>query len=289
MNHQTFSWLHPDFNAIGAGNCSFYAIAGVEVLSYCVLGRDRTLRALRAWDFSGVGSEAQRALSAMRSLLATDDLYTLPYAERHCAISTPHTTLVPARFYQPNALPSYFNLLLSENSGEFGATPLPAGDIWAVYRLDREFKTLIEQFFQGAAFSHLLAAEMSAYSQAAAPHRTAVFVTVHGYNLQIAVSDRGQLSFYNTFRFDNPGDFLYFVLLAYEQTRLKPDEIPLFIGGNLLESGAIYRNLYRYIQYIHFFQFTGGVHVGKSVPLPNLHLFFDLFALAAEPSANQSV
>ncbi|MEY3249057.1 MAG: hypothetical protein RL742_1100, partial [Bacteroidota bacterium] len=78
MDHQTFSWLHPDFNALGAGNCSFHAIAGVEGFSYCVLGRDRTLRALRAWDCSGAGSEAQRAVPAMRSLLATDDLYALP-------------------------------------------------------------------------------------------------------------------------------------------------------------------------------------------------------------------
>ena len=289
MDHQTFSWLHPDFNAGSAGTCTFYAIAGVEGFSYCVLGRDRTLHALRAWDFSGAGSEPQRALTAIRILLATDDLYALSYAARCCAIRTSHTTLVPKRFYQPDALPSYFNLLLSENSGEFGATPLPTGDVWAVYQLDRELKTLIEQFFQSAPFSHLLAAEMRAYQQAAAPHRTAVFITVSGYNLQITVSDRGQLVFYNTFRFDNPGDFLYFVLLAYEQSRLKPDEIPLFIGGNLLVTGAIYRNLYRYIQHIHFLQFTGGVHLGKSVPLPNRHLFFDLFALAAEPSVNPSM
>jgi hypothetical protein len=287
MDHQTFSWLHPDFNTLDAGKCTFYAVAGAEGFSYCVLGKDRDLCALRAWDFSGAGSEAQRTLPAMRALLATDDLYALQYAERRCAVRAPHTTLVPKRFYQPDALPSYFNLLLSENSGEFGATPLPGGDVWAVYQLGRELKTLIEQFFQGASFSHLLAAEMNAYPQAAAPHRTAVFIAVHGYNLQITVSDRGQIVFYNSFRFDSPGDFLYFVLLAYEQSRLKPDEIPLFISGNLLASGAIYRNLYRYIQHIHFLQFTGGVHLGKSVPLPNRHLFFDLFALAAEPPANQ--
>lgn len=287
MDHQTFSWLHPDFSSVGAGNCTFYAVAGAEGFSYCVLGKDRTLRALRAWDFSGPGGEAQRAIPAIRTLLAADDLYALAYADRRCAVIAPHTTLVPKRFYQPDALPTYFDLLLSENSGDFGATPLSGSDIWAVYRLDRELKTLIEQFFRGAPFSHLLAAEMHAFEQASAPHRTAVFLSVRGYHLQISVLDRGQLVFYNTYRFDNPGDFLYFVLLAYEQTRLKPEETPLFIGGNLLASGAIYRNLYRYIQYIHFLQFTGGVQLGKSAPLPNLHVFFDLFALAAEPPANQ--
>ena len=86
------------------------------------------------------------------------------------------------------------------------------------------------------------------------------------------------------FRFDSPGDFLYYVLLAYEQCRLKPDAVPLFLSGNILENGAIYRNLVRYVQSIHFLNWTGTVLPDTAVSLPNKHFFFDLFAAASETS-----
>ena len=284
MDQPTFSWIHPDFNTGDAGECIFCAIAGADGFSYLVLGKDRTVRTLQAWDFSGTGGDSSRILSAIRTILATDTFYTLSYAQRHCAVSTPHTTLVPKRFYRPDVLPSYFQLLLPNGTFHYGATELPAEDILAVFALDYTLYGLITQFFQQATLHHLLAAQMAAYQQVHEQQKAGVFVHVRGYNLQIAVLDRKHLVFSNAFRFDSPGDFLYYVLLAYEQCRLKPDAVPLFLSGNILENGAIYRNLVRYVQSIHFLNWTGTVLPDTAVSLPNKHFFFDLFAAASETS-----
>jgi hypothetical protein len=131
----------------------------------------------------------------------------------------------------------------------------------------------------------MLNAQLGAYRQVANPQKSGVYIHVRGYNLQITVIDRQHLIFYNSFRFDSPGDFLYFVLLAYEQCRLKPDTTPLYISGTILENGAIYRNLFRYVQHIQFLGMPGAVQLSKALSLPNKHLFFDLFAVASEPAS----
>jgi hypothetical protein len=285
MDHQTFSWVHPEFNIGDAGDCSFCGIAGADGLSYLILGKDRTLRALQAWDFSGTGGDASRIFSAIRTILATDTFYALPFAWRRCAVSTPHTTLVTKRFFRPDTLPSYLQLLLPDGDYHYGATELPLEDIRAVYALDQELYGLIEQFAQNSPLHHLSAGQIAAYQQVHEQQKAGVFAHVRGYSLQISVLDRRHLVFFNAFRFDSPGDFLYYVLLAYEQCRLKPDAVPLFLSGNILDNGAIYRNLVRYVQSIHFLNWTGTVIPDTAAALPNKHLFFDLFAAASETSS----
>ena len=284
MDHQTFSWTHPEFNTGDTGDCIFCAIAGVDGLSYCILGKDQTLLALNAWDFAALGGDSSRIESAIRSVLATDTLYNRVFAERRCAVSTSIITLVPKRFFKPDTLPDYFKLLMKDKPCVYNATELQRQDLWAVYAVEQDLNGLLEQFFQSASSQHILKAQLAAYHAVANPQKSGVYIHVRGYSLYITVVDRQHLLFYNSFRFDSPGDFLYYVLLAYEQCRLKPDTVPLYISGNMLENGAVYRNLFRYVQHIQFLGMPGAVQLSKSVSLPNKHLFFDLFALASLPA-----
>jgi hypothetical protein len=107
-----------------------------------------------------------------------------------------------------------------------------------------------------------------------------VFVNLRNHIAQIAVFDRRNLQFYNSFAFTKASDFLYFTLLAFDQLKLNPLDVPLTISGELMEDSEIYRLLYRYFRDIRFAPTPAGLYhfPGSIQSLPS-HLNYDLYAM----------
>lgn len=110
-----------------------------------------------------------------------------------------------------------------------------------------------------------------------------VFLNARNQAAQIAVFDRRNLLFYNAFRFEKPNDLLYFALLAYDQFRLDPAEIPLTVSGNLPEDSEIYRTLYRYVRAIRFASLPEKMVLPEGVENLPQHFWFDLSNLRQSP------
>ncbi len=88
-----------------------------------------------------------------------------------------------------------------------------------------------------------------------------------GY-MQIFFFESNQLIFSNNFKFAAPQDVIYYALLIYEQFKLNPLTVPLYIGGTITEDSDIYKFIFRYIKHVHFIEESGirNQVSGRSLP-----------------------
>lgn len=78
-----------------------------------------------------------------------------------------------------------------------------------------------------------------------------------GYYDLVVIKD-GALLLSNTFKYDTPEDFIYYLLFTAEQLNLNPSEFKLFLLGEINKDSPVYNITYTYIKNVEFLdpQFT---------------------------------
>jgi hypothetical protein len=271
-----FSFQSELLNADAAASGSLRAVVGCEGISLWASDAAGEALAARYWRFSAKETGFQAIESELRQALGGEKLLTMPFGAMHCAFSHAQATLVPRRLFSPDALPTYFELLL-KSGGEWAYGFEELADLGCVlaWAVEPDLTKICGQYFPSENLGHLAAPLLSAWRAAASAEGFSVFANLRGQSAQLAVFDRQNLAFYNTFPFVKPSDLLYFVLLAYEQSGIRPLEVPLVVSGPLLEDSEMYRLLHRYVGAIRF--------APSSARLPDAHLpphtWFDVLSI----------
>ncbi len=82
----------------------------------------------------------------------------------------------------------------------------------------------------------------------------------------LAFADK-QLLFSNTFNFKTKEDFIYFIVLIYQQLEFDLDRIPLYFSGNINRSSSLYHIAYQYIKFLKFYPENSiEWQLGKDIP-----------------------
>jgi hypothetical protein len=148
--------------------------------------------------------------------------------------------------------------------------------VWAA---EKDMIFFCQNNFPTALLRHGATGLIDGWRQLSSPKTSEVYVNLQGNMLQVGVFEHGELLLFNTFFYQNAADFLYFVLLAYDQFRLSPENTPLFLSGDLMPNSEIWRTLYRFIADIRFLpRHARFVFPKDALELPG-HLNFDLLAI----------
>ena len=91
--------------------------------------------------------------------------------------------------------------------------------------------------------------------------------------------DKGLL-FSNAFPYQSAKDFIYFLLLPYQQFGLKPGKTPVYLSGQLVEDSEIYREALRYLKGPRFVEPPAFFHLGSRINQEPRHFYFDLLGLS---------
>ena len=75
-----------------------------------------------------------------------------------------------------------------------------------------------------------------------------VFIHVQKEHFEIVVVKNQQLLLFNSFQYNTPEDFIYFILFTCEQLQLNPETISVQLFGNCTEEDAFYKITYQYIR-----------------------------------------
>ncbi len=112
---------------------------------------------------------------------------------------------------------------------------------------------LIAEKFPQASFHHHATAFTESLLQNN-KNRDEKIVTVHVRltGFELAVTRRNELLFYNSFRYQTTGDFLYFVLFVMEQLQLNPETTPFVFTGAADKNSALYIDTCKYIREVSF-------------------------------------
>lgn len=103
-----------------------------------------------------------------------------------------------------------------------------------------------------------------------------LFLHVQDQRLHLTFYDVEQLVYHNVFPFQTAKDFLYYVLLIYDQFGLAPERVPIYLSGTILPDGELYRLLYRYVRHLHLAAPPQGVAFGPQWDPATAHLYYPL-------------
>jgi hypothetical protein len=256
--------------------CELSILIGMDSFDYMVLDEQRQVLALRSHALGAGGRSA-----AARAIFQGDAMLQQPYRRIGVGVAGPKSALVPERLFDEGEKEAYLRQVVElEAADSVRVDFLTSLSLCQVYALPRGLEDFVRQAFPTAQLAHQSTALLQAYLAAAPEAGHTVIAHLRGNWMYLAVFDGGQLVFANSFGFKAAKDFIYYLLLVYQQLDLNPEEQPLFFSGQLLENSEIYKEAYRYIRHLRFWGAPTGIQFGPRLGQEPPHLYYDLLSLS---------
>lgn len=266
-------------NAAHAPQCTFLGLLGSESLSAIAVDQDNKLVALESWEYPHLPKSFEQAEREVRGILKQEAIFQLPFGQKHVALSHPYITLIPRRLFQHGKLPDYFQLIIQPGEYQYSYEELPEFDAYLVCATEKGLARLFTEFFPEARLRHIAVPVLRYIRKMTAVSEHTVFMNLRAKVAQIAVLERQNLLFFNTYHFSTPSDLLYYVLLAYDQFRLNPMQTPLTLAGNILKDSELYRILFRFVREVRFATPPVHIQLPPEVETLQAHCVTDLLCL----------
>lgn len=78
-----------------------------------------------------------------------------------------------------------------------------------------------------------------------------IYVHICKNHFEIIILEHSTLKLYNTFKYNNPEDFLYYILFVIEQLNYNTETVIVELLGNISENDDIYSIAHKYIRHLH--------------------------------------
>jgi hypothetical protein len=256
-------------------------LIGVDSLSYCICNPTKELLVLRKIDF--IESAAPLSLSEyLQQILEQEQLLQLPYQSVFVYWVASHFTIIPSRLYSEADKASYLTPLKAASTvaEKYLSDHLPSISSQLIYTIPTDVKQLLNKTFNRKyKLCHSFSSLIDCFSKQAGNGKE-VFLNVRDYQLQLFFFDNKELIFVNQFKFESAKDFLYYVLLTFDQFKLSSTEIPLKVAGTISEDSTIYQQIYRYIKQISFIDLPTVFQSDLDLKDYPAHQFFDVLHAA---------
>lgn len=235
--------IDPQIAATNPENCTISIGFSLQELSFALLQND-TNRFIVLGDYQKASPAiSTEALFAFRSQLSEN------FGATSLAFHTPKFALFPSDLFQAENAEkiAQFQFELSDEE-QLVVNEIHTAAITVLFALPKQIATFLMHSFGADAVKHAGYYTISyLLQQYKNKGNTAVHVNFRQSSLEIAVIDKGALQLYNVFDFESAQDVLYFVLNVFEQLALNPQEIPLFVAGELNKSDESWKLLAQYI------------------------------------------
>jgi hypothetical protein len=197
-------------------------------------------------------------------------------------ITNNRLSIVPENLFRPDSTRSYLeNIVPVWNNDHIEYFRFKNQSARLVYAFDKNLISNLIYAWPGITLYHSIACYISVIntilpSLEGAQH---VFVNAMEANIYIAIFQNNELIFANAYEFHTPEDFLYHIMLHYQEFKLDPLIVPLHFTGKITIGSKLMNTILRYVKNIDFISNTwNGIASLNEVPD---HVYFDLFALGA--------
>lgn len=281
MKHYTAEYHAPGWGAADAAHCDLRLFIDN---TGCAAVADKSARMVRHLLVKAYPNGRKYGYDPAKDLAEVwnaDAALQYQYATTTGVFGTPYATLIPRRLFDPHRLPDYFRLLLRPDTSalHYHTEPLPDFDAHLACAIPKPLFDAYSARFPQGQVTHLSVGLLRYWWRIAPAQETAVFANLRWDTLQIAVYERRQLMFYNSFPVGHPDDLLYYALLAFDQFRLDPQQVPVHFSGHLDVQTDTYRAIARCFRHIRFVSLPETVRLPAVLEAFPSHRFLDLFLL----------
>lgn len=247
---------------------------------YSIADSNHGLQVFKAWQPLKKIAESSWS-EAFEAFIAHENLLSLPYKSVAIGLSSNKYTLLPSRLYNPRNEKIYLEQVGQLQPNEIIKVDVLPFKARMIYALDKGLDRAIQKAFPKAYKTHYLSALTTIFQKnITARNEHQVFVHANPTELHVFVFEDTNLLIVNSFAYQTAKDFLYYILLIYQQFKLPTDIVSLRLTGQLVEDSEIFRLLYRYIKNVGVLSVPPPVKLGRQFQqqIPP-HLHFDLLSL----------
>ena len=205
----------------------------------------------------------------LENFLAEKQIHQKGYKSVHFVIDNPYFALVPSILLEASQVDDYLrqlhqipeNFLIKTDEISFFNSKNVYG-IYAplLYNLTDHFSSFVIKHASTIFIQQMALLQKMRKGEA-------VYIEVGLMRMQIIAFDGDKLVFSNSFAFKEKEDFIYFILLVYNQLNFKPETTPLFFSGNIDRSSPLYAIAYQYIGILDFSKpQLSGLVFGSDIP-----------------------
>lgn len=216
----------------------------------------------------------------LSTLLGDFNWLAFSFSEVNFIVSNSYSTLVPLPLFDQAKADTYlqFNQNKPENS-EVDFDILKNNVAANVYYLPDSLKSALSGIWPNVKIIHSASAllEILAINYKNLSDDNQVFIHVGGNRFELVYFKKNKLHFYNSFKYKTKEDFMYFILAAFEQLSVNPEEVKLTLLGTIDKSGKLYEIVYSYIRKIHFIDQNENFSYSYVLDELQPHFYYVLF------------
>lgn len=253
---------------------------GLNGYAYCIFDTANNKHvALKHQPFENTIDSSQLH-NTLQEYFKKDAFLNRKYNALYVAFQSRKQTLVPQTFFDPKYLKSYldFNFAVDEYE-EVHFDKLPQIQAYNTYSIPSAVtNTLTSRFTNKISYSHHTSPFLwKAFKDA--ENGSNVSVLVHRNFFDMSLITDGKLIFSNSFPFRDDHDFVYYLLYAIKQLKLKQQAVNLSISGNISSKGSKITMLKRYLRNIKTTDGNPEWFVGKIFDSIEVHRFMNLLSI----------
>lgn len=201
------------------------------------------------------------------------------------AVRNSHFSLIPNSLFDKNFLKEYLALNCSLSNGipdHFYYYTQRGTDAVNIFAADRKLVDWFARLYPARQIqvihftSPLIEGVMHERKQS---EMREVFLEVEQNHLTILVKNQKVLEFCNTFYFETPEDFLYFVLFVYDQLGLNQYDTPVTLWGDIAPDSPVLQKLKSYIKIVHFGDKPASMKFGYFFDELQEHSYYDVYSM----------
>lgn len=217
----------------------------------------------------------------LKNLYIKDEILKQTYRSVKIGLLNQKNTLVPSDLFVADKKEVYLkNIIPDLQEGSTFFDPLKPLGIVNLYSVNNQFINQLYGYFPNAKIHHSVTSLIMGYRKIA-ENRTGhqIFLNVRQGLMQISLFDNKELLFCNAFSYESSQDFIYYVMLVFDQFQLKPEGNTVHISGQIIKDSEIYHLLFRYIRHIEMVPFPHYYRMGEKGNGVSNYQYFDLFSL----------
>ncbi len=254
--------LDESFNPQETRNYGLAILFSESGLAYCILDFRRTkflgvqqlLRTEVKSHHAPPGSK-QSFDDFLRSVFNALPWLKNPYKSVKIAFEGKKCTLIPSQLFDPAERENYlrFNFHQTEEEQTFSDHLIPM-DSHHVFSIPGPVLKAFRGYFPNQKIVHFSSVLIESiwinYKNRINANR--VFIHVREKVFDMMIFDGRQMSYFNTFQFQNPEDVVYYLIFVLEQLNFNPENMPLVLLGNVEKGTGIFELLFKYVRHIEF-------------------------------------
>lgn len=279
-----FEFIEDTFDKKNTPTYELSILLGMDSFVYMITDGQQKLQVLSQFPFRDQQhpyDSRHYPLESLDTYLNKHALLKSRFRNIKLGIHSPLFTIVPERLYSEKDKKSLLaHLSETANLFEVRTDQLSSLHSRMVYSLDRQLSDLIKRHFSSARIFNMNTAMLLATYPLAAREKEGRQFYVHAdeHYLRIFLFEGKNLLAATQNPYQAPQDFVYYILLTFEQFRLSPLEQPVYVCGRIHQGADLYEQLARYVQHIHYLKAPAFLQKGPKTKAIAEYQFFDLFS-----------